>query len=440
MMSALFFAGSVAILFLEGWCIARLLVRDAAARIAFALPLAALGNALVFFVFTVLGIPLQASFLWLAHAILTGLLLLIGRFAPRPAAAAWHAPVPFTPLTIMCLLVIGGALVYGFAHSAILSAFQYDSLTNWAMRSKVSFFAQQLVFDDPVALPLIRKPHYPFLVHALQLMAHAGQESWHDQNAAIITFLLSCSLLLSIFFVQRKLTGSTGALLSIMLLVGIPLFGVHLGEGYADHLLAEFGALALALLALARMHPGWQMFCLSALFASAAAWTKAEGLFFVLLPWAGAAFLAARWKDARAAFLTALFAAGPWPLFLLVRGYGFTPHGAADMTIGYQPGALAAAISVMLTGGSFGVFWPLLLLALLILAYGAWRRSHDIDRSSLILLLPGLLATAIVLGIYLFTPNAAYLFNGESFDRQLLTPSAMLIVGVILSVSPLMRR
>jgi hypothetical protein len=53
-------------------------------------------------------------------------------------------------------------------------------------------------------------------------------------------------------------------------------------------------------------------------------------------------------------------------------------------------------------------------------------------RERLSLFLPGALCFAIVIGVYVFTPNVSYLLNGESFDRQLLTPAAMLVLPLVL--------
>ncbi len=441
MTSAALFIGSLLLLFVEGWCLASLVIArsDRMLALSLSLPLASLVNVLVFFLFTVLGIPLFTIRLVAAHVLVIVLLLAAKRFLLSPTALTaipndlkigkkWKRI-----LTVLCMLILGCAFLYAFAHAALLPTFQYDSLTNWIMRSKMSFLEHRIIFDNSAPHEAIRKPFYPVLLHALHLMGNLGQSSWNDSMATGMVFLVSMSLLTSAFLLLHKLIGSFLSLLTLTLIVGIPLFAIHLGEGYADHLLAEFGVAALVAFALAERTRSKWLLVLSALMASAAVWTKAEGLFFVLLPWVllVCVSLWGRWREMLLPLLFAAIISIPWPLFLLAHHYGFTPHGSSDTHLGYQAGSLGAIVSVLLWGGSFGVFWPLRIAAIAALVWGLRRRFpfHTFP-----LFLPGLVCFFIVIFIYTFTPNVEYLLNGESFDRQLLTPAALLVIPLMLSL------
>ncbi|MDD5103834.1 MAG: hypothetical protein PHX93_05565 [Candidatus Peribacteraceae bacterium] len=447
MMSVPAFGVSLALLLAEGWCAVNLVLFSRSSReglllcLALALPFAALFNVLLFLLFMLCGIPLTTVSLWIGHACIVAGLLLVRQFLPptgHDSDPALLSSLRLPRIIIaLCLFILAGALVYGFAHAWLLPPFQYDSFTNWLMRSKMSFLEQRLVFDNAFPHEAVRKPHYPFLVHALHLMANAGQSSWRDQLASGMTFLLSVSLLFGSFLMIRRVVGASLALFALTLVVGIPLFGLHLGEGYADHLLAEEGLAALAAFALYRSSGRKSVLLLSGLLAAAAVWTKAEGMFFVFLPWLLLALLSVRPLALRPLFPPLLLAA-VWPVFLFLKGLAFTPHGSTDLLVDYHPESLRTVLSVLLYGGSFGPFWPLLFAGMVCLAIASARRSPGATfgggdrRERLSLFLPGALCFAIVIGVYVFTPNVSYLLNGESFDRQLLTPAAMLVLPLVL--------
>ncbi len=443
----LFFIGSLLLLCIEGWCVAHLLIpkNDYLLTATLTLPLAALSNVLLLFVFTVFNIPLLTSWLAIGHILIILALIVAGRFVTQPSS------MPDIPgdlmfdkwwkitLIALCVFILTAVFVYAIAHALLLPTFQYDSLTNWMMRSKMSFIGHRIIFDNDGAHVAIRKPYYPFLLHALHLMGNMGQSNWNDQLATSLPFLVSMSLLASTFLLLRRVTGNLLALLAITITIGVPLFAIHLGEGYADHLLAEFGMAALAAFALSHKHSSPWLLTLSALLASAAVWTKAEGIFFVFIPWLLLALAFAwpmrqlRWKEFILPFAITAITALPWPFFLLIHEYGFTPHGSSDTHLAYQAGSISAIASVLTFGGSFGIFWPLLLAAIIMVLI-AWKRGH-ISTESLLFFLPGILCFLEVIAIYTVTPNVEYLLNGESFDRQLLAPAALLVAALTLGIS-----
>lgn len=446
MIVLLSFLGVLAVLVTEGWLAVGLLFRapsDRLLHLTLALPTAAFINVFVFFGLTVVQLPITLPFVALGHALAMITIVLLRFLLPvpqqLPAPLHHHLTVPL-PLRVLCLFLLGSTAVYAFAHSVLLPTYQYDSLTNWIMRSKASFFAHHILFENAPPFGAIRKPFYPFLLHALHIVGNIGLPTWHDAVATGMAFALSMTLLASSFLLLRRAAGASTALVTLTVIVGIPLFGVHLGEGYADHLLASMALLSLAAYAVFLAERSASFLVVSAIAASMAVWVKDEGMAFVLVPWLvllGCSCVfrpKLRWRSVRVPALLALLLSSPWPIFLLLRGYALTPHGASDAAFGYQPGTLAAIASVLLGGGSFGAFWPLLAVAIVLLLI-ARRSAAPAASRFLPLLLPGALCFAIVSSIYLFTPNAVYLLNGEAFDRQLLTPAVLLAAAVILSIS-----
>lgn len=446
-MSVLLFTAALSLLLLEGWIIAGLFVRDRSFRASLALPLAALSNVLLFFVLTILHVPLRSSFVLAGHVIVLVLLVIarrcsFARCSSNQPTSNGQPRLHHRFLNVLCIILLTGTFFYSVTHAVLLPTFQYDSATNWIMRSKASFLEERIVFDNDPPHQVIRKPHYPFLLHALHLQANLEQRAWSDRAANTLAFLLSWSALASIGLLICRLRGGVIGLVGVTLVASIPLFAVHLGEGYADHLLALFAALSFLSLAhvlsLPSLHSlpsparraysapsAW--FMLSAIFAAAAVWTKAEGLFFVFVPWFSlmAVSLRAHGHDARRAMLLASVLALPWPLFALLQGLSLTPHGASDLQIGFQAESIELMVKGLFLSGSFGVLWTLLPAAAALLLLRA-------DRTFLVLPLFGLASFLLVIMVYTLTPNVEYLASAQSFDRQMLTPAVLLLLALLL--------
>ena len=447
-MSVFLFLLAVMFLIVEGWLIAGFFVRDRWLRWSLALPLSALANVLLFFIFTVASIPLSSLWLVVGHMVIVGIAITAKRFSFLVPHSERATSQPVTSnempqnnrmlLKFCCIAILMSAFFYSFCHAVLLPTFQYDSATNWIMRSKISFLEERIVFDNDPPHEAIKKPHYPFLLHAWHLMGNLGQQKWSDRAANSITFLFTWSMLWSVGLLLARLRGRTAGLLSVTLLFCIPLFAVHLGEGYADHLVALFGALALLTFAQYRSSREFRWLLLSGIFAASAVWTKDEGLFFVFFPWL--AMLGAGWlidrvptfADAWRTAVTAAVLGFPWPIFAWLSGFGLTPHGQSDTQFRWHAQGLLYAFSALYQSGSFGILWYVLPAALLVILLRALRRATSADRTQLITLLFGALTFGIVLAIYTLTPNVEYLLNAEAFDRQMLTPSVLLVLACFL--------
>lgn len=445
-MSILLFSSALVLLLLEGWLIGGLFTRDRWLRAPLALPLAALSNVLLSFILTLLRVPLRSLWITLAHAgVMAGMYMFRRSLFPVPRSdnepTGNESAVSRTICGLHHRILIGGCLfillsvfAYSFVHAVLLPTFQYDAATNWIGRSKVSFLEERIVFDNTPPHELILKPQYPFLIHALHITANLGRREWSDRAANVMAFLLSWSLLAGIGILVTRLRGRAAGLLAVTLLLCVPLFAFHLGEGYVDHTLALFACLSLLTLAMHRTARGSAWLMLSGLLAAGAVWTKAEGLFFVFLPW----LCVVGWmcvRGDRRELLRALFpgvlCALLWPLFAFVSGLSLTPHGGTDLQFGFQPSAVRGVIDGLFVSGSFGVLWWFLPGAILLLVLRA-RREHAIRRTMLPLLFFGAFAFLIVLTVYTFTPNVQYLENAQSFDRQMLTPAAMLLLSCLM--------
>lgn len=447
-MNVLAFLAALGIFLFEGWLAAGLLMppRMRLLRLSLALPLAALGNVLLVLTFTFASVPLSLLPLLAGHAVVIGTLVAVRRVLPAPPELTPSLELPrvhaqtsrhVRALMLVCALLLCGQLLYGFTHAVLLPTVQIDSLTNWTMRSKVSFEDRAIAFDRTEERG-VAKPQYPFLFHALQVAANQGQPEWSDRVANVITFLLTVGQFASLVLLLTLLVGAAHALLIVTIILSIPLLSFHVGQGYADIHLAGYLLLSLAAWMAWRKTRRLGMLALSAATVSAAAWTKSEGIATGLLPWLLLCGLSIR-KDpaisrrpvavigSAAAIISLLFS-----FFLFSRGLPLTPH-EEDLALQWHPASLPLILYGFFTEGSLGVVWYALAGSTALL----WVNRRALDRALLITLLWGAIVLAEILFLYTFTPNAQFLANGESFYRQLMVPAALLLLSCFVLLQPL---
>jgi hypothetical protein len=424
----------------EGFLLAGALLRrrDPLLLVSLALPLAALPNAVLFCLYTLAGVPLTVLTIGFGH-----LVLLV-------AAAFWRWKMPptgtilpgvqtslFSPrvrtvVYSLCTLVLALVLSFSITHSLVLPTYQFDSLTNWTMRSKISFIDQSLAFDSS-EIRGVAKPQYPFLVHALQITVQQGNAVWNDRAANAILWFFSLGACIAMGRLLTLLRSRDHALAALTVILSVPLLVNHLAHGYADIHLTEYAGLSLLLLLFARAQADRRWLILSGLMASAAAWTKTEGLLIVLVFWTfSAAALLYRTLSFRTiapSVIVSWILWLPFPVLLLVKYLPFTPH-STDSTFQPNLAVVGTAFDGLFAGGSFGILWYLLTVALVSVAVG-WRRGNaSADRSLLPAVLWGLAAFALVFATYTLTPNARFLVNGESFYRQMFVPVILLVLTI----------
>lgn len=430
------------LLLIEGAALAVLLLPSGSwlLPVALGLPIAAFVNVLVVFLFTVAGVSLSQMTLTGLHLLLTaGLIILVVRKdqwvmdLDRAKEAAMTKPARI--IFGVSLLLIAVVIVYSFSHAVMLPTVQYDSTTNWTMRSQISFYDHAMAFD-PTEVRGMAKPQYPFLFHALQITANQGQHAWNDTAANTILYLLSVSTFGALFLMIKRLRGSVHAAASLAAIVTIPLFGLHMAQGYGDLNLAQYLLLSLCCMGIWLQAPkgkNWKWLLLSAVFVAASVWTKSEGVLFGLAPWILILILVAiRSRSLRRPMrwpvLSAIVLSVPWPIFAWAKGLSLTPH-SSDSLVGFRPEGVTEVFLGLFSRGSFGIVWYALALLVPALLVSFKRRDPSVERALSPTLLWGLLLFLEILFIYLMTPNVRFLLNAESYYRQMMIPATMLILA-----------
>ena len=442
------FSGMTLLLILEGTAIVTLLLgKESILRATtLSLPIGALTNVLIIFALTIVGIPLTPLSILLPTIIIT---ITAGFFTWRMPnvttlknAQQEATTRKFSIVIALCSFILGSTLIYSFAHAVLLPTFQYDSATNWTMRSKISFLDRYIAFD-PTEDRGMAKPQYPFLFHALQITVNQGQKEWGDTSANAILWLLSLSTFVALFLVIRSQRSLLHSLLTITGILSIPLFSLHLGQGYGDNVLAQYFLLSLVFLHLTYEEVDrkkkFTLLLLSGIFVSASVWTKSEGTFFGLIPWLLIVALTlgrtqeTRMLAIRSAGVTLLLSI-PWHLFALTKGLLLTPHGS-DTTFAFHPEALSEVLHGLFDRGSFGIAWYVIIILGVTLIYEHWRKKNQrIDTTSFPGIVWGLLVFLEFLVVYLATPNVRFLLNAESFYRQMMIPAGMLIMSLGMAI------
>jgi hypothetical protein len=440
MMAFIVFIGVTAILLLEGMLLARILLRtNWWLATALALPFASLVNVLITFVWTIVSVPLTPLSLIGTHLLAT---LILGIYCWKKTAPVFDAPVQAaasTPshitLTALCIILLAMISLYSFAHAILLPTFQYDSATNWTMRSQISFVNQRIAFD-PTEERGMAKPQYPFLFHALQITANQGQRHWNDTAANAGLFLLSIGSFASIAMILARRRTRLAALVTTTLIIGIPLLSLHLAQGYADLNLVQALLLSMSCFAIwmeSKESTARRWLIGSAFFVAAAVWTKSEGVIVGLLPWLfliGMRAMKERSfrKDATIGAAVALGLSLPWEIFALAKGLLLTPH-SSDTAIGFHPEGISEAFFGLMSRGSFGITWYVLPVMLMLLFVLKQTQNKLFSRTQQLLLVWGGIVFFEMLFIYLCTPNVRFLLNAESYYRQMMVPAAMLLLA-----------
>lgn len=417
--------GVAALLWCEGYLVAGRFFSDRADRfiaVALAYPLGVFVQTLLFFVLAVLGLPWSLAGVGIGHAVVLAALFFSRRFGFPPASSV----DPFQPIGIDRRLFAASAVLLAvialasIVHAATIPSFYWDTFTNWAMRSKQSFVAGEMLLTGVV------QPQYPILVHSLQTspMFLAG---WHDRLANVMTLLLSLSGCSALFLLVRKDRGTAFATLLLALLLSVPLVVIHLRQGYADVHLSLFVLLSAALLDRALQSADARLLLLSAVFCAAAMWTKLEGLYAGVGLWiivvAFHALRTKRWAwSVRWGIAPLVALVLPWLLFLWFHGLKTSPHG-------FRPAlhfeALPAFLDQLFLQGMFGLHWWAIASLVAIVAV-ANRRSLASLPSTQPSLPWGVLAFAFFAFAYLCTEEVRGLVNADNFSRAMMMPTLLL--------------
>jgi hypothetical protein len=435
MISAFLFLGAAVILLVEGRALIMLLTGRSLGKLAssaLGFPMGAFLNALLFFLFTLLHIPLLASTVFVGHAILLALLTFFlwkSNKLKEPSEPLFPEKQNLFSKTLMILLTLSLLLklFFGASHALIFPTLYYDSLSQWNMRAEVSYMDHAIAFDRDEKRG-VSKPQYPILLHSLQIYFSLTQGEWKDSIANSATFLLTVSSFFSVFLLL-----GIPALSPFLLL---PLATIHLGQGYGDLHVMEYLFLSILSFVIFSEKSKREFLLLSALFVAAASWVKQEGLFFGVLPWiimVSSWFLlkgGRRKYDLPFGYAPAIILGSLWTVFLLFQGFPIGAH-AGDFSFSFHPEAIRPLFQALFSYGSFGLslfILPVLLLEALLAVRESWKTFL----TPLLVIFWGVLTLLETLFVFVFTSNVEFLLNGQTFSRTMLIPLFILILGIVL--------
>ena len=355
----------------------------------------------------------------------------------RPLAAAATAPAgergPALLRAALALAAACAAVAFGI-QSATRPQGGWDAWMTWNMHARAIFRGGEHWRAVLASLPAWSHPDYPLLVSGsvVRIWAYAGRETALAPVlvGALFTFATAGVLYAGVSAIRSRMQGALAALL----LLGTKFFVLHGASQFADIPLAFFFLATLVLLALPAVWPEDRprLLLLAGVMGGLAAWTKNEGLLFlVATPLAYAAVLGrdAGWPRVLADVRS--FGAGLAPVLVLVLGFKIwlappndlmADHGLRQTAARLLDGARLLAV----TGG----FWRAYLevgaqglTGVLLLAYwgvagpalpGPGRTTAKVAALTVLLMLAGY---AVVL---LTAPTPLLATNIRSINRLLL--------------------
>lgn len=331
-------------------------------------------------------------------------------------------------LRLLLGLMLTSRIVWVVADAAVVPERMTDAYENWFLRARVIAELGRVPLDpaDPFYLGGGRVS-YPLGMPMLAVWPALLRGGWDETIAHLIWPAHYVALIALIGgWAARRFRTDVG-LPAAYLLASVPIIGVHaVRGGYADLLLAAH--LAAASLA------GWE----ATQSAQRRAWTavmlgnllfcvllKREGLPYCVLL-ASAAILQ---RDDRSlgrriapALLVVLIA------WLLARTADLSYVARELRGIGWRPEALPAIRQRLFTWDTWNLLWWFLTPAVAIAAFRLARRKQWLP------VLHALAISGFVLGVFLFTDNAAFAVNGWTFDRTMLQIAPTLLAMSLLGL------
>lgn len=379
------------------------------------------------------------------------------------AAPNLEAPDQATP---RCLLIAFGVALLAALYSGILRALArpygsgWDSFAIWNLHARFLFRGGFNWRDGFSPLIPWSHPDYPLLLPAA--IAHFWAVMGRESTAvpAVLGLIFTFSTVGLLFSALDILLGRTSALLGAMCLLSTPFF-IDLGTWqYADVSLSFFILATLVLLYLHdRLAKGGvesrSALALAGLAAGFAAWTKNEGVLFLM-----AILLARMWLTSRQSSLgrrpmsqIAPMLLAVAPIFALIAFFkrAIAPPGdlfSDPATMLHKLGDPSRYWAVLKWYGRelirFGEWWwmplPIVMLVLyFLLRHRIAREEKDSVRASSLALI---LTLAGYFFIYLITPRDIYWHLRFSLNRLFLQlwPSAIFLFFVALGSNPFATR
>lgn len=350
------------------------------------------------------------------------------------AIPSWIRRVLAAALAVAVLVALYSAVLRILAHP---HGEGWDAFSIWNLRARFLFLGGAQWRGGFSDLIPWSHPDYPLLVPGA--IAHLWTYLGHDDPLvpAIVGVVFAFSTLALLFSSLARLRGRNAALLAGLALTSTPFFIEQGTSQYADVPLSFFILASIVLLCIGRDHRGLLIF--AGMAAGFAAWTKNEGLLFLLALAVGLAWAAIlrnirdtgrnstdrRWRD----FL--LFLAGAAPVLLVIALFKHYVATAGDLFSSPR-----VMIYKMLAPGRYWIVFRWFLKELL--RFGAWwivpctvamvvfyllvRRKQSRSRDPLC----GSCVLALVLTligyftIYLITPRDLYWHLRFSLNRLFL--------------------
>ena len=345
----------------------------------------------------------------------------------------------------LLLIAISGKVLYVGFEALIKPVVAWDAWTSWAFKSKIFFFNNVPLIsyfrDYPIGIV-----DYPLHLPLLETWIFNCLGTWNDQLVKVIFPIYFLSLLLAVFYGLRRLTNRYQALLFTFILSALPLLTYHATIEYADLLLACYFACGIILLYLWMVKQKDGFLWLSALFLGCLPLLKKEGLLFLIIA-PGILlyyFVISRsnisWEGGRRKFVLfvtiCLLIPAPWFIFKKVMDIralsGQTPYlPAADVLAQRLISIGQIFIKKMFVEGNWNILWFIFLLTTLIYF------KRIINSTARFLFYIILISIGILIVIYLLTDSFAFLLDGTTLNRNMLTlvPIVVFFIALIIPLT-----
>ncbi len=274
----------------------------------------------------------------------------------RPATPPREAqPVPGFRWTWLLALLVGAQLVLfvaGFWSSASTNPYgEWDAWSIWNVRAK--FLAAPDTAWRNAFSPLLSETHpdYPLLLSGFVARTWREAGSGFPNAVPIVTgFVFFAAVLALLIGSLAAVRGASIGWMSGAVLLATTGFLLHPMAQYADVPLSLYFLAALVLIALGGGKP--RTLAAAGLCAALAAWTKNEGLLFVLTVAIVLAAVTWRMSGRREALRTlGTFAAGAAPILLLVLSFKLFLAPASDHFVRMK---LSDALARLIDAGRYG--------------------------------------------------------------------------------------
>lgn len=431
-------------------------------KLSLAGPLGAGFGSLWFFVWSMAFTPTGRAMIFVHMGVLVAvlaILLLLRIKRKRPIATG--APLTASsnvqnilglPARLLC--VLAGAVAAGLALAALVTRLLqnphggWDAWAIWNLRARFLYRSGPFWTDSFSPDLFWSSPDYPLGLPGIVALfwKYLGKETLVVPMLVATMFFVATGGLL--YASLRRLNGQVAATLGLVVLAGTPFFIGHSASQYADVPLGFFFLGATVLMASydydPDKHRGWLV--LAGIVASLAAWTKNEGMLFLIALVIARVTVAAvqgEWRRLSREGLAILTGAAPTLIVLFVFKSFFAPPN------GFLSAQSWAVVWEKLTDGSryqeigtaffketsmYGDGMSILALPTLFLIGVNWRGFKHKSWLS------GMLILAIMLTgyffIYVITPSRLSWHLGTSLSRILLQLWPMTIFLVYLNLKP----